>query len=513
MKRSHLINGVSGRRRFLQLAAASSAASIGDFGFLARLPRVSAEEAARVVAVRLDPSIEPLVRLLEDTPQDRLLEEVGYRVRNGSAGYREVLAALQLAGVRNIQPRPVGFKFHAVLVVNSAHLASLSSPDRDRWLPIFWALDHFKNSQQRDVEQGDWTMGGVEENAVPPVHRAVPAYQEAMDRWDEAGADAATASLVRGVGAQQVFDLLARYGARDFRDIGHKIIYVANAWRTLQTIGWEHAEPILRSISYALLMHEGNNPADRDAEVDRPWRLHVAKAAAIPKEWQAGRRDAAAAASFLGMLRQCSWEEAGDETVRLLTAGIGPESVWDALFSASGELLMRRPGILSLHAVTSMNALHYAYRQSYQEDTRKMLLLQAAAFLPFFRQDPAALADQTERIDGLAPWENLPEGSEGLSETLSAITGNRYEAARRVLTWCERGGSEGVEEFIRGARRLLFLKGSNAHDYKFTSAVLEDYAALAPGIRERFLASSVYNLRGSDERDNPLVERIRAAVG
>ena len=45
-----------------------------------------------------------------------------------------------LAGVRNIQPRPVGFKFHAVLVVNSAHIASLASPDSDRWLPIFGRL-------------------------------------------------------------------------------------------------------------------------------------------------------------------------------------------------------------------------------------------------------------------------------------------------------------------------------------------------------------------------------------
>ena len=51
------------------------------------------------------------------------------RVRKGAA-YRDVLAALFLAGVRNVQPRPsVGHKFHAVLVVNSAHLASLSSPD------------------------------------------------------------------------------------------------------------------------------------------------------------------------------------------------------------------------------------------------------------------------------------------------------------------------------------------------------------------------------------------------
>ncbi|MGC4054570.1 MAG: hypothetical protein QM757_36285 [Paludibaculum sp.] len=65
-----------------------------------------------------------------------------------------MLAALLLAGVRNIQPRPVGFKFHAVLVVNSAHLASLASPDSDRWLPIFWAIDQFKSSQAADVKRG-----------------------------------------------------------------------------------------------------------------------------------------------------------------------------------------------------------------------------------------------------------------------------------------------------------------------------------------------------------------------
>ena len=77
------------------------------------------------------------------------LEEVGDRIKRGLS-YRELLAALLLAGVRNVQPRPqVGFKFHAVLVVNSAHLASLASPAEDRWLPIFWALDHFKSAQTR----------------------------------------------------------------------------------------------------------------------------------------------------------------------------------------------------------------------------------------------------------------------------------------------------------------------------------------------------------------------------
>ena len=80
-------------------------------------------------------------------------------------GWNALLGALLLAGVRNIQPRPSGgFKFHAVLVVNSAHLASMASPDQERWLPIFWALDEFKSSQARDTKEGDWTMQPVEES-------------------------------------------------------------------------------------------------------------------------------------------------------------------------------------------------------------------------------------------------------------------------------------------------------------------------------------------------------------
>src|SRR6478735_1901473 len=156
------------RRRFLKsTAVAGAAVGFGDLSFLSRLPRISAAEAhldPKIVRFHLD--IEPLVRFLEETSREKLLEEVGSRLRRGLT-YRELLAALLLAGVRNIQPRPVGFKFHSVLVVNSAHLASLSSPDSERWLPIFWALDQFKSSQARDAQEGDWTMSPVNEALVP----------------------------------------------------------------------------------------------------------------------------------------------------------------------------------------------------------------------------------------------------------------------------------------------------------------------------------------------------------
>src|SRR5688500_5812256 len=107
------------RRDFLGISA-GAAAALGDLSFLSRLGSVrAAETKLDSKSVALHPEIEPLVRFLEETARERVLEELASKIRRGLS-YREVLAALLLAGVRNIQPRPVGFKFHAVLVVNSA---------------------------------------------------------------------------------------------------------------------------------------------------------------------------------------------------------------------------------------------------------------------------------------------------------------------------------------------------------------------------------------------------------
>ena len=90
----------------------------------------SAAEAADFVLLQPFTSrhLQDIVRQAEE--KLRLLEEVAARIHKGLS-YREVLAALLLAGVRNVQPRPsVGHKFHAVLVVNSAHLAWLAAEGR-----------------------------------------------------------------------------------------------------------------------------------------------------------------------------------------------------------------------------------------------------------------------------------------------------------------------------------------------------------------------------------------------
>ena len=358
-------------------AAAGLATGLGDLSFLSRLNPVSAAETKlETNKVRLAPEIEPLVRLLEETPRDRLLEEVADRIHRGLS-YRDLLAALLLAGVKNVEPRPsVGFKFHTVLVVNSAHLASLASPAEHRWLPIFWALDYYKSAEAQDVkERGDWTMSAVDESAIPAAHRCRRDFMAAMDNWDEAAADAAVAGLARTRGANEIYEILFRYGARDFRSIGHKAIYVANSFRTLQCIGWQHAEPVLRSLAYALLSHEEGNPSQRDAEADRPYRRNEGLAKKIRDEWLDGKLDDAASAEFLAALRTDSNDDACDHVVELLNRGVSPQSIWDAMQVGAGELLMRQPGIVALHAVTTTNAMYFAFRTSGDDETRRLLLL------------------------------------------------------------------------------------------------------------------------------------------
>jgi len=98
------------RRDFVGRAlTAGTIASLGDFAFLNGLGPVSADEAnPSKNMVQLTPEIEPLVRLIEDTPREKLLEAAAEKVHKG-ASYQQLLAAVMLAGVRSIKPRPVGF--------------------------------------------------------------------------------------------------------------------------------------------------------------------------------------------------------------------------------------------------------------------------------------------------------------------------------------------------------------------------------------------------------------------
>lgn len=490
------------RRSFLKSLGGGLAGSVAGWSSLTPVARALEDIRVTPEKVRLQPEMEGVVRWIEQTPRARIFD-VAVRELQKGLSYRQLLAGLFLAGIRNIKPRPVGFKFHAVMVIESAHQLALDAPRDDRLLPFFWALDNFKRSQAEDVREGDWRLGPVKEAEVPPAGKARAQFVEAMERWDEEAADAAVAGLYRAVGAAEVMELLWPYGARDWRNIGHKIIFTAHSFRTLETIGWQHAEPVLRSLVYGLL-----NGSRSDTAL--PYQSNLEALPRVRPTWPTGKPDRGATKSMLDSLRHAEPHEAASEAIDLVNRGVAASSVWDAVMLMAGELVLRQPGIVTLHAMTASNSLHYAYQASGKDSTRILTLLQAVSWLTLFREATRQRdgLPQHPRIDSLEP------AGEKTAPTVEAIfadlSKDRVLSARQVLAYARENRS--WAPFLDTARQLTLSKGTDAHHYKFAAAVFEEALKVSPHWQPQILAASTSLLRSAAEPDSPLLKRTREAL-
>ena len=98
------------------------------------------------------------------------------------------------------------------------------------------------------------------------------------------------------------------------------------------------------------------------------------------------------------------------------------------------------------------------------------------------------------------------------SSPSSAATQCRPPAKRWRRLNTQTDDSSSAEELIDAARLLVFLKGNDAHDYKFSSAILEDYYHVSPEWRNKYLALEHVQAAEATVDDNNLVERTRSAL-
>ena len=87
--------------------------------------------------------------------------------------YRNFLAALFLAGVRNPAVSHTPFSIHAV------HQLSLDAPIAERLLPTFWALANFKYWENYHAK-ADYRMPALTGN-LPSVEKAPDEFRLAME--------------------------------------------------------------------------------------------------------------------------------------------------------------------------------------------------------------------------------------------------------------------------------------------------------------------------------------------
>src|SRR5204863_1205105 len=229
-------------------------------------------------------------------------------------------------------------------------------------------------------------------------------------------------------------------------------------------------EPVLRSLVYAILDRDGakSNPARSDLPADRPYRENLERVKQVREHWLEGKPNPDATHEMLQAIRDGSAKDTAEKALELLNRGVAPQSLFDAFFDGAGELLMRAPGILSLHATTFTNALHYSWQHCSDDQTRKMLLLQNAAFLPLFRGNSK---DKGLYIDKLEPAPLKQSGSGAIDEIFADVSDDKLSASRKIISYL--AANPDAKPLLDAARRLSFLKGRDSHDFNFSSIVLE----------------------------------------
>ncbi len=413
---------------------------------------------------------------------------------------RDLLGAAYLAGLHEVNPSPIGGQVHAMMMVPSAAAATGVLRGKHRWVPALFNLDRVKRSQGRDASanRGDWTMPPAPEPEDRPAHELVRTFETAMTDWDVDAADRAAVSLQRVLSLSDFFEVLWPWAARDFRIIGHKMIYASQSYRALQDLGWRLGRDGVRSLMFGILDQNpyGRFSAEESKHILGVYERNLERLQKFPQSWRIGGTDPAASFALLERFRDCDADAAAGQVVASLQNGVTAARVWDGIRLWAFEILMRRPNIAGVHGVTSLNALHCASLYTTRERTRRLLLLQAASWMPMF----APILEKRRpffdvRIDALTPRGNRP------FEQRDAASA----AAAAMATFDE----DGLRSFRDRAVDRLARKAGHDHDYKFTLAALEEIEAAHPACRPALAGAAMYFLRRDDSADRELWSRVQ----
>jgi hypothetical protein len=511
----------STRRQFLQAATESATLCLADGSALRGLAGLSGERPPE--KIRFGPDLEPIVRLMEETPREHCVRVFVAQLRRGLP-YRRFLAASLFAGIRRARCNHEVYKIHAV------HQVGMDVREEERLLPLFWALNGFKQRQ----EDFSWAAMTELRGSLPAPEKADDEFRQALQRSDLGQAELSLVALARRQGARGTMAELWEYGCRNGGTGGHMAIALANCFRALESIGWQHVEPALRFVVQDWFA----------ANYVRPDAYYQANQARVeehlrhlPLGWAGGRGDQAATRELLGLIREGKGEPASALAIQQLRSGVAAQALWDAAHLATAELLVRHNdgwGLASrpLHSNTSTNAMHYGFRTTTVPATRLLLLLQAIAWAADKTGgDRASGALRDLSITDL-PAIGLPASNEdAVVEIFAQLPARHYrwdtkrgavlrygtraeadEACRKVFTLA-RERPNAVPSFVRTAHSWLCRKASNdAHEYKFLAAILEDIGWVSAEWRPHLLAAAVHYFHGDQSPDNPVIQQTREAL-
>jgi hypothetical protein len=488
------------RRDFLaQVSRATVAAAVGS-GLAADLGLAPA--CAGDAPARLDfGSVEPLLRLMQDTPAPKLLPALAAKLRAGT-DLRTLTAAGALANVRTFGGEDY-IGFHTMMALSPAwHMArELSGPQQA--LPVLKVLYRNTNRIQE--------FGGAAKEVLRPVKPAdLSASQsggviirDAVKNRDTVRAEGTLAALAQRSPEDAFNELLL--AVQEQSEV-HRVVMPYRAWDLLDVVGREHALTMLRqSVHYCVRAESYRRPA-----WDEP-RMLLTKLLDQHKLLAQKPGTRTAEDKWVDQLSQTIFKstpaQAAEAVAAALADGFAPDVVGEALSLAANQLILRDHGrtpmmevagkptgsvhgdSIGVHACDSANAWRNMARVANARNTYACLILGAHQ----------VAHDRIERGGDFLKWEALPvkwhldrtkstDPAVLLRETEEAIRGNLQAQAAAIVHRYGELGHPARPVFDLLLRYAISEDGA-LHAEKYYRTVAEEFATTRGAFRWRQLVA------------------------
>jgi len=364
-------------------------------------------------------------------------------------------------------------------------------PPRERLAAVLWNLDDFKASQARDEQEGDWRLPPAPKASTRSADEARRELAAALESGDDERADRAAVGAWEHLDHGSTFEILTSHAVRDFSNLGHKPIFVGHADRVLRRIDERHGLPVIRALVHGLL--------------DAPEALeeHDVSARAahdLRDDWKTGRRLPEESLELAHALRGADPGDARAAVVEAVESGLHPDSAWDGIRLAAAELFARRPSLLPVHPTTVSSALRFVYDSSRDDSTRRIALLQAAAWIPLFREALAPRVGFSVDDPGL---DELVQPSEGQAVEVREL----FEEPTRERTRAFLRDPGALAPFEDALRRHVFRGGREHHVPKYAAVLIEDVRTADPRWRGALFAAALEYLPSTRTPTTEIYER------
>jgi hypothetical protein len=444
--------------------------------------------------------LEPLVAAMQETPLANLQQMLVGKLNSGQADLGKLIQAGALANARSFGGEDY-IGFHTMMALKPAFVMAQQLPDERRALAVLKVL--YRNTAQIHATGGraKEKLKPVDTEGLSQTDATAEALRQAVRDQDWQRAEKIFA-MIADNGAEQAWEDLLQT-VEDGADV-HRIVLAHRSWDTLDLIGMEHAETMLRqSLRYCLKQEKWAGEHSGGLRTVLPKLLDQHRL--LDREPGDRRAEDQWIEDLSRTIFESTPEQAADAVASSLAEGIVPADIAAAISMAANQLVLRdegrredqvRPGkplgsvhgdSIGVHASDSANAWRHMAKSSTTHHTMACLIL--AGF--------QVARDRVDRGGKFLEWKARPYAEQlvGLDQkTGEQLLGDLDGAIReqdqaQACALTHAYGAKGGE--VRPMLDLLLRHATSvdgalhAEKYYLTTSV--DFADARPAFRWRHL--------------------------